>query len=196
MWGKCKIADRSPETIFFLQKCKKFFHIWPHPGPTCPCGRHEVYARLSICHQKDFLPPKKLMRTSRISALTCPCIVNLSSKRIFQPPKIEVQTYHISDHTLVWHVHVSSICHQRGFFHPPKKVSANLSYIWPHPGPTCPCGWQSAVCHVSGGVDPDIRLSLIKQEMFKFLEWTIYVQDLNATGAPTSSFFVYHAILC
>ena len=32
----------------------------------------------------------------------------------------------------------------------PKK-SANLSDIWPHPGPTCPCGRRSHVCHVSGG---------------------------------------------
>ena len=32
----------------------------------------------------------------------------------------------------------------------PKK-SANLSDIWPHPGPTCPCGRRADVCHVSGG---------------------------------------------
>ena len=62
-----------------------------------------------------------------------------------------MQTYRISDHTLVRHVRVGG-------------------------------GPMSVMFRA---VDPDIRVSMIKQEMFKFWEGTIYVQDLNATGAPT-----------
>ena len=66
-------------------------------------------------------------------------------------PRKKVQTYRISDHTLVRHV----------------------------------CVGAGPMSVMFRAVDPDIRVSMIKQEMFKFWEGTIYVQDLNATGAPT-----------
>ena len=74
------IVDWSPKIIFTFKSANlSCIHILPHPGYTCPCGRHGMYARSLICHQRGFFRPKK-----------CKLIGYLTSEH----------------HTLVRHVHV------------------------------------------------------------------------------------------